>query len=147
MSMLDMDLGTVNWLAVVVSTIAAFVVGAIWFGPKTFYPIWWKAIGRSPEDKPEGSGSMAVTFGLIGVAAFVQAVVLALIIGVLRSSGTDVGLVLGAVTGLIVGVGFSATTSLGHRLMGGQGFVVWAIEVGGDIAALAVMGGILGAWQ
>jgi hypothetical protein len=90
---------------------------------------------------------MAVTFGLIGVAAFVQAVVLALIIGVLRSSGTDVGLVLGAVTGLIVGVGFSATTSLGHRLMGGQGFVVWAIEVGGDIAALVVMGAILGAWQ
>ena len=34
-----MDFGTVNWLAVVVSTIAAFVVGAIWFGPKTFYPI------------------------------------------------------------------------------------------------------------
>lgn len=147
MSVVDMDLGTVNWLAVVVSTIAAFVVGAIWFGPKTFYPIWWKAIGRSPDDKPEGSGSMAVTFGLIGVAAFVQAVVLALIIGVLRSSGTDVGLVLGAVTGVIVGVGFAATTSLGHRLMGGQGFVVWAIEVGGDIAGLAVMGAILGAWQ
>ena len=120
-----MDLGTVNWLAVAVSTIAAFVVGSIWFGPKTFFPIWWKAIGRSPEDKPGGSGSMAVTFGLIGVAALVQAAVLA----------------------LIVGVGFSATTSLGHRLMGGQGFVVWAIEVGGDIAALVVMGGILGAWQ
>ena len=142
-----MDLATIKGLAVVVSTIAAFVVGAIWFGPKTFYPIWWKAIGRSPEDKPEGSGSMAVTFGLIGVAAFVQAVVLALIISVLRDSGTEVGLVLGAVTGLIVGVGFSATTSLGHRLLSGQGFVVWAIEVGGDIAALVVMGGILGAWQ
>ena len=142
-----MDLATVNWLAVVVSSIAAFAVGAIWFGPKTFYPIWWKAIGRAPEDKPGGSSSMAVTFGLIGVAAFVQAVVLALIIGVLRDSGTEVGLVLGAVTGLIFGVGFSATTSLGHRLMGGQGFVVWAIEVGGDIAALVVMGGILGACQ
>ena len=142
-----MDFTTVNWFAVVASTIAAFVVGSIWFGPKTFYPIWWKAIGRSPEDKPGGSSSMAVTFGLIGVAAFVQAVVLALVIGVLRDSGTEVGLVLGAVTGLIVGVGFSATTSLGHRLMGGQGFVVWAIEVGGDIAALVVMGGILGVWQ
>ena len=142
-----MDFTTVNWFAVVASTIAAFVVGSIWFGPKTFYPIWWKAIGRSPEDKPGGSSSMAVTFGLIGVAAFVQAVVLALIIGVLRDSGTEVGLLLGAVTGLVVGVGFSATTSLGHRLRGGQGFVVWAIEVGGDIAALVVMGGILGAWQ
>ena len=142
-----MDFGAVNWLAVVVSAIAAFGVGAIWFGPKTFYPLWWKAIGRSTEDTPQASGSMAVTFGLIGVAVLVQAVVLALIIGVLRSNGTDVGLVLGAVTGLIVGVGFAATTSLGHRLMSGQGFVVWAIEAGGDIAALVVMGGILGAWQ
>ena len=46
-----------------------------------------------------------------------------------------------------MGVGFAATSSLGHRLMGGQGFVVWAIEVGGDIAALVAMGAILGAWQ
>ncbi|CAB4954075.1 unannotated protein [freshwater metagenome] len=47
-----MDLVTVNWFAVAVSTIAAFVVGVIWFGPKTFFPNWWKAIGRSPEGKP-----------------------------------------------------------------------------------------------
>jgi hypothetical protein len=61
-----MDLSTVNWLAVAVSTIAAFVVGSIWFGPKTFFHIWWKAIDWSPEDKPGGSGLMAVTFGRIG---------------------------------------------------------------------------------
>ena len=65
----------------------------------------------------------------------------------MRANGTDVGLVAGAATGLLMGVGFAATTSLGHRLMGGQGFVVWAIEVGGDIAALVAMGAILGAWQ
>ena len=122
-------------------------MGAIWFGPKTFFPLWWKAIGHAPDEQPGGSRSMVVTFGLIAVAAFVQAVVLALIIGLMRANGTDVGLVAGAATGLLMGVGFAATTSLGHRLMGGQGFVVWAIEVGGDIAALVAMGAILGAWQ
>jgi hypothetical protein len=140
-----MDLGSINWLAVVVATIAAFVVGFVWFGPKTFFPVWWRALGR--EGEPGGMGiPMPVVFGLTVLASLVQAVVLALVIGAVRSAGVDVGLAGGLLIGLLMGVGFAAATSLGHRLFAGQGLVVWAIEVGGDIAALVVMGAVIGAW-
>ena len=43
-----MDFGSINWLAVLLATIVSFVSGFIWFGPKTFYPVWWKALGKSP---------------------------------------------------------------------------------------------------
>ena len=62
----------INWLAVVLATVAAFVVGFVWFGPKTFFPVWWRAMGKSPEDMA-GGGNMKVLFGSTIIAAFVQA--------------------------------------------------------------------------
>ena len=35
-----------NWVALLLGTLAIFFVNAIWFGPKTFYPAWWKALGK-----------------------------------------------------------------------------------------------------
>ena len=52
----------------------------------------------------------------------------------------------GAVTGLLLGVGIAAASSLSHRLFGGQGLRVWIIEVGGDVVSLTVAGLILGAF-
>jgi hypothetical protein len=65
-----------NWLAIVVAWIVAFVAGAIWFGPKTFFPVWWKAMGRKPEDAAGGS-NMGVVFGATAVAALVEAIAVA----------------------------------------------------------------------
>ncbi len=139
-----MDISSINWLAVVAATIACFVVGFLWFGPKTFYPVWSRALGRPADQGP--TGNMGLIFGLTLVGALVQAVVLALVIGLARAAGTDVGLLAGAGFGLLMGVGFAAATSLSHRLFAGQGLKVWAIEVGGDIAQLTVMGAVLGLW-
>jgi hypothetical protein len=44
-----------------------------------------------------------------------------------------------------MGFAFAAMPSLSHRLFGQQGFTVWAIEVGGDIASLTAMGAVIGA--
>ncbi|NCA13992.1 MAG: hypothetical protein EBS89_07635 [Proteobacteria bacterium] len=41
------------------------------------------------------------------------------------------------------GGGFAAAAPLGHRLFGGHGFGVWALEVGNDVINCVLMGGIL----
>ncbi|NBT94097.1 MAG: hypothetical protein EBT47_03610 [Chloroflexi bacterium] len=56
--------------------------------------------------------------------------------------GSSLGIV-----GLVAGVGFTATAPLGHRLFGGHGFGVWALEVGNDILNCVLMGGILAYFQ
>jgi len=133
----------INVLAVVLATVSAFVVGFIWFGPKTFFPIWWRAMGRDGE--PGDNSSMGLVFGLTVVGALIQAVALAIVIGWAKSSGDDMNWLYGAVVGLVVGVGIAAASSLSHRLFAGQRLLVWVIEAGGDITALTVMGAIIGA--
>jgi hypothetical protein len=139
----SMTLPTINVLAVVLATVAAFVVGFVWFGPKTFFPIWWRSLGKTGD--PGDGGNMGLVFGLTILGSVVQAVALSFVIGWAQLAGNDVTWLTGAVFGLIIGVGIAAASSLGHRLFAGQGFVVWLIEAGGDIAALTVMGAVIGA--
>jgi len=74
-----MDFGSINWLAVLLATVVSFISGFIWFGPKTFYPVWWKAMGKSPNSEPGSSQNMGVVFGSITVALFVQSLVFSII--------------------------------------------------------------------
>ena len=144
-----MSLAAIHWPAVLVATFAAFVTGAICFGPKTFFPIWWKAMGRSPDEKPGTGLHMGVVFGSTFAGQFAQAVTLSLLVQTARqAAGTEAfGAGDGALTGLLAGAGIAAASSLSHRLFAGHGFKVWALEVGGDVLGLVIMGAILGGWR
>lgn len=137
-----MSLSDIHWIAVFVSALVGIASGAIWFGPKTFYPAWSKAMGRSETEVPGAGMSMGIVFGSTFLAQFIQAVGLALVMTMLKDpTGAK-----GAVVGLVVGIFIAAASSLGHRLFGGQGFKVWALEVSNDVLNLVLMGIILGSW-
>ena len=50
------------------------VIGSFWFNQKTFFPVWWKAIGKPDGVAPGMTGTMGMTWGLTILAAFVQAI-------------------------------------------------------------------------
>ena len=134
----------INWLAVVLAGVAGVVIGAIWFGPKTFFPIWWKYLGRKPDEQP-GTDNMGVVFGLTFVGAFVQAIAMAVVISLASLLNPDLGWFGGMATGALMSVGFNAATTIGHKLFGGFDLRTWILEVGQDTVSLAVMGAIIGA--
>lgn len=144
----------INWLAVFVASLTSFVIGAIWFGPKTFYPIWIRALGREvPTERVEMSkGETALMFGGTYVAALVQVITLATIIGLARIIAPGFGLGTGAFLGFVFSTGFGAFASLSHRMFGQpdmkvyRSLKVWLIEVGQDIVCVTIAGAILGAW-
>ena len=138
-----MNLLDLNWLGILVAFVAFFVIGAIWFGPKTFYPLWVKALGSDPQNAPNGHG-MALTFGLTAVGAAVQVITLAIVLTFVEAATGAVGPLGGLLTGLLLGVGIAAASSLSHRLFAGQGLRVWAIEASGDVIAITAAGLILG---
>lgn len=138
-----MSFSNIHWVAVLVSGLVGIASGAIWFGPKTFYPAWSKAMGKAEDRNPAENTNMGVTFGSTFVAQFVQAIALALVL----SSMSNLNMGKGALVGLVAGIGIAAASSLGHRLFGGQGFKVWGIEVSNDILNLFLMGAILGGWH
>ena len=144
-----MDFSSINWLAVVACVIVSMISGSLWYNPKTFFPIWWKGIGKSESGAAPGmQGAMAMTWILTVLSSFVQAVAMSLMVTFIGSSMSGgVSLVSGALTGFMLWLGFIAPTYLVNKLFAGHGFTVWAIEVGNHLVNFVLFGAILGAWR
>ena len=138
-----MDFSSINWFAVAACVVFSMVSGSLWFGPKTFFPIWWQAIGKQASDVPNGS---PVTWVLIVVSSFIQAVFMALMVNAMGSMSGGATLASGATAGFMLWLGFVAPTSLTNKLFSAQ-FKAWAIEAGNHLINFVVFGAILGAWH
>jgi Protein of unknown function (DUF1761) len=132
-----------NFLGVLVAFLFSFVSGAIWFGPKTFYPIWMRARGITSGQLTTQQNKPVILFGGTIVGILIQTLTLAFIITNLQKHQADFGLVDGALVGLALGVGIAAFASLSHRLFGGESIKVWIIETSNDAINLTVAGVII----
>lgn len=141
-----MDFSSINWLAVIVCVVVSMVVGGIWFGPKTFFPIWWKAIGYSDKVNPSENIPMPLVWGLVVFASFVQAVFMALMVNAMGSMTGGATLTSGAFAGFILWLGFVAPSSLTNKLFAGQ-LKAWVLETGNHLINFVLFGAILGAWH
>lgn len=137
-----MDFSSINWLAVLVCVVGNMAIGFVWYNPRTFFPAWWKGIGKAEGETP-GGGAMGMTWGLTVLAAFVQAVFLSLLIAAMGGASVGSGLT----AGFMAWLGFVAPTNLVNKLFAGHGLKVWAIEAGNHLANFLAMGAILGAWR
>ncbi len=144
-----------NPLSVFVASIVSFIVGSIWFGPKTFYPIWMKALGREiPKERVKMSaGETFLMFGGTYLGALIQVSTLGIIIAAFKMTyGDGMTWALGLYLGFLFSAGLGAFASLSHRMFGQPDFKVyrslkvWLIEVGQDVLCLSIAGAILGAW-
>jgi len=140
-----MDFGSINWLAVVVCVVVSMISGGLWFGPKTFFPVWWKAIGKTEKDTP-GGNNMGLMWGGTVFASFVQAVSMAIMVNFMGSASGGATLASGARAGFMLWLGFVAATSLTNKLFAGQ-LKAWVLEAGNHLINLVLFGAILGAWH
>jgi hypothetical protein len=138
-----MDIAAIHWTAVLACVVFSMISGSIWFGPKTFFPIWWRAIGKTASDKPHGA---PVTWVLLIGASAVQAVFMALLVNALGRLDGGATLASGAATGCLVWVGLVAPGSLTNKLFPGR-LQAWAIEAGNHLINLVAFGAIFGFWH
>jgi len=132
-----------NFLGILVAFGFSFVSGAIWFGPKTFYPIWMKERGIASGQLNSNQNKPVILFGGTIIGVLIQTLTLGLIINSLQHAGTDIGITGGAGIGFALGVGVSMFASLSHRLFGGESLKVWLIETANDAINLTVAGAII----
>jgi hypothetical protein len=132
-----------NFVGVILAFGFSFVSGAIWFGPKTFYPIWMKARGIASGELNSNQNKPVILFGGTIIGVLIQTLTLGLIINSLQHAGTDIGIADGAGIGFALGVGIAMCASLSHRLFGGENLKVWLIETLNDGLNLTVAGAII----
>jgi hypothetical protein len=132
-----------NLLGVLLAFVVSFISGAIWFGPKTFYPVWMKARGIESGQLNSNQNKPVLLFGGTIIGVLVQTLTLALIINSLQKYEPNLGILDGAGVGFALGVGISMFSSLSHRLFGGDSLKVWIIETANDAINLTIAGAII----
>ncbi len=125
-----------NWVAILIATVAGFVLGGLWYGP-LFGKAWMHAIGKRPEDIRPSPAPFIISF----VTALITAIVLALLIlGIVR-------VIDGAILGLVIGIGFIATAMASDSAFCGWGVRLFLIQAGYRVTYSVLMGAILTWWR
>jgi hypothetical protein len=128
----------INWFSVIVSALAAFVFGILWYSSLLFNKIWLKEIKLSDEEIK--NSNMVMIFGTTFVLNIIGAIALDLLIG------KESTFLSGLLTGLYVSVAWIATSFGINYLYTSKSFRLFLIDVFYYIVFFAVMGAILGAW-
>lgn len=133
----------INYWAVLVSALASFVLGALWYSPLLFGKLWIKQSGFTQKDmekaKKEG---MALSYLLNFLATLVTAYVLAHFVELIGAFGYVEALVLGFWAWL----GFVATIGLGGVLWEKKPVSLYAINMAYHLVSLMGMSLILTLW-
>jgi hypothetical protein len=128
----------VNWLAVLAATVAAFVLGGLWYSPVLFGKRWQAAAGLS--DEQVNSGSPALIFGGSFVLALIASACFALFLG------PDPGLAFGTATGFAAGLCWVATSFGINGLFQREKASLVLINAGYHTLQFTLIGLILGLW-
>ena len=131
-------LAELNWLAILVAAIAAFVLGGVWYSPRLFGNAWMQDVGLTEESAAESN--MALIFG----GAFVLILIAAIFLGATIGDSNWLG---GLHTGLVVGVAWVATAYGVTYLFERRPLRLFLVNAGYNIVLFALMGSIIGAWH
>jgi hypothetical protein len=125
----------INWLAVLAAAIVTFALGGLWYGP-LFGKVWRTAEGQA-EPQPGRQKHPAMVYGLSCVLMLIAAAALAITVGPAPTVTRAVG------AGLIIGIGWIATSFGVNYLFAGRRLALFAVDAGYNIVLFAAMGLVL----
>ena len=132
----------INYWAVIVAAVVAFVVGGLWYSPLLFGEAWVKLRGMN---SAEAAGTQMRPAEIL--AEFVRGLIVAV---VLAGFVVHLGVVnwVGAIyLGLALWIGFQATSIVGSVIHEKYPLKLYAIHTGDALAKTLVMAVILGVWR
>ncbi|MGH2751919.1 MAG: DUF1761 domain-containing protein [Actinomycetota bacterium] len=133
-------LGDLNWLAVIVATVAYFALGAIWYAPPVFGNLWMRSGGIQVPEQPQA------TFYIVPfITCLLATIALAMLAAATGSDTVGEGIVLGLVTG--VGIAAAALLVSGFFDPQKPQAPVWvAVVAGYHLVGLLIAAIILSLW-
>jgi hypothetical protein len=132
---------SVNYLAVLVSAVAIFMLGGLWYSPVMFAKRWVALQGKSMEEM--SGGASPALYVQVFICGFVTSFVMAMFLQHFRNGGIHPGLMIGTFAWL----GFAGATSYGTALFSFKPKALWAIDTGFNLVSFLVAGVILALWR
>jgi Protein of unknown function (DUF1761) len=130
--------GDLNWLAVIVATVAWFAFSAIWYSVPPLSKAWMREAKVTPGEGPPLVTLLIPTF----IGYFVTTIVIALLA---RAVGAD-DLTDGLVLGILLGVGFGVIGALVVQIYEQKGGSYWLINGINAIIAYSIVAVIVTIW-
>ncbi|CAN7745987.1 DUF1761 domain-containing protein [Mesorhizobium caraganae] len=131
-----MDFSAVNWLAVVVAAVVAWLFGAVWY--MGLSKPWLKAAKLDPATMSKSKLPFVISF----IAELIMALVVALVVGAM--TGGEPALTAGLVFGFVLWVGFVATTLTANHRYENFGWDLTLIDGGHWLGVLLIIGAVIG---
>lgn len=136
----------INYLAVLVSAIAAVVIGALWYGP-VFGKPWMKMMGF---DMAAMKGMKMTPIGAM-IGGFITSLLMAYVLShiyVFASTYMGTAGVMGGLSsGFWIWLGFAVPMTGASYLFEGKPLKLWVLNAAYYLVVLLAMGAIIGAWQ
>jgi len=133
----------VNYLAVLVATLVAYAVGALWHSPMGFGAYWMRLMGLTGEGMKGMPLTPAQAMALGFVVMLVQAFVLAYFVVMFGVATWQTALTLG----FWVWLGFLAPTLANSWLWEGKSLKLFAFNALYALVSIEVMALVLALWQ
>ena len=136
-----MTFAGVNYLAVLIAAVAAWIAGAAWY--MSLSKAWRAAVGMTPEKMAAAKSNPYawVPFVLVFVGHLVMAWTLAGIVGHFGAVNVKDGVI----TGALCWFGFILTSILANNAFAGRSYRLSAIDTVHYLLVLVIMGAIIGA--
>jgi hypothetical protein len=131
-----MDFSVVNWLAVIVAAVVAWLFGAVWY--MGLSKTWLNAAKLDPATMKRSALPFVISF----VAELVMALVLTLVVGAI--TGGEPNPVAGLLFGFVLWLGFIATTLTANHRYQGFGWTLTLIDAGHWLGVMLIIGAIIG---
>jgi uncharacterized membrane protein len=128
-----------NWLAIIVAAVSAFMLGGLWYSPLMFVKRWMKETGITQESTK--NANMLKLFGFSFILSFIASFFLAMFIG------AGAGGSFGALAGFMAGFGWVLTFLGIIYLFESRSLALFLINAGYSVVSLTIMGFIIGVWQ
>ena len=128
--------GHVNWLAVLLAALSAFMLGGLWYSKVLFLNPWQRHSGT-----PEQAGHPGKVFGTAFVFSMISAFFFAALLG------TEATPMRGLIYGVIVGFAFVAASFGINYSFAQRSPVLWLIDGGYHVVQFTLYGLIIGSLQ
>jgi hypothetical protein len=132
----------VNYLAILVSGVAIFLLGGLWYSV-IFKKPWVALMGVSEEKMKEGAGAMP--FNLL--LAFLCGLAISYIMAIVINHFAPFSCIRGAMVGTMMWIGFAAPTSFATAIFSMTKKPLWLINSAYNLVSFVIVGMILSVWR